>query len=109
MESVTRDRLLYGSLEVSPSFIKMENPKRALCKSFSNVQDFKNGELDVKDLRVTFPKGIQCLRIAIGTKQKSWVAITEVAVFTEDDQDRESRSTLISATLKVYQSKDKVK
>ncbi|XP_069192322.1 alpha-1,6-mannosyl-glycoprotein 4-beta-N-acetylglucosaminyltransferase isoform X2 [Procambarus clarkii] len=105
----TRDRLLYGSLEVSSTFVKMENPKRALCKGFSSVQDFKNGELDVRNLRKTFPKGIQCLRIAIGTKQKSWVAITEVAVFTEEDHAGESKSTLISATLEVHQSKDKVK
>ncbi|KAK7068461.1 hypothetical protein SK128_008066, partial [Halocaridina rubra] len=83
-----RDRLLYGSLEVSQAFIKMENPKKATCKDFTSVQDFKNGELDTKHLRQLFPRGIQCIRITIGPKQKSWIAITEVAVFTEDDPIR---------------------
>ncbi|XP_042891137.1 alpha-1,6-mannosyl-glycoprotein 4-beta-N-acetylglucosaminyltransferase-like isoform X3 [Penaeus japonicus] len=80
-----RDKLLYGSLEISQKFLKMENPKKATCKSFSPVQEFKNGELDMKHLRQLYPQGIQCLRITIGAKQKSWVAITEVAVFTEED------------------------
>ncbi|XP_066938596.1 alpha-1,6-mannosyl-glycoprotein 4-beta-N-acetylglucosaminyltransferase-like isoform X3 [Macrobrachium rosenbergii] len=80
-----RDRLLFGSLEVSPKFLKMENPKKASCKGFTSVQDFKNGEMDMKHLRQLFPMGIQCIRISIGPKQKSWIAITEVAVFTEDD------------------------
>ncbi|KAG7167111.1 Alpha-1-3-mannosyl-glycoprotein 4-beta-N-acetylglucosaminyltransferase C-like [Homarus americanus] len=94
-----RDRLLYGSLEVSSTFVKMETPKRALCKSFSSVGEFKNGELDVRSLRETHHKGIQCLRIAIGMKQKSWVAITEVAVFTEDDlEGGDAHHTSLTAT-----------
>lgn len=80
-----RDRLMYGSLHVSPTFLKMESPKRAACMNFKSIQDFKNGELDAKNLQDLFPNGVQCLRIAIGPKQKSWVAITEVAVFTEDE------------------------
>ncbi|XP_045124766.1 alpha-1,3-mannosyl-glycoprotein 4-beta-N-acetylglucosaminyltransferase C-like isoform X3 [Portunus trituberculatus] len=81
-----RDRLLNGSLEASPTFVKMETPKKALCKSFTHIQNFKNGEVDAEHLRTTFPQGIQCIRVAIGPRQRSWVAITEVAVFTEDDQ-----------------------
>lgn len=84
-----RDKLLYGSLEISQKFLKMENPKKASCKSFSPVQEFKNGELDMKHLRQLYPQGIQCLRISIGAKQKSWVAITEVAVFTDEDSAAE--------------------
>ncbi|XP_071520083.1 alpha-1,3-mannosyl-glycoprotein 4-beta-N-acetylglucosaminyltransferase C-like isoform X2 [Panulirus ornatus] len=100
-----RDRLLYGSLEVSSTFVKMETPKRALCKNFSPVQDFKNGELDIKNLRKVIPKGIQCLRISIGAKQKSWVAITEVAVFTEDDQEGQPPTTKAPATLQIHVTK----
>ncbi|XP_050737065.1 alpha-1,6-mannosyl-glycoprotein 4-beta-N-acetylglucosaminyltransferase-like [Eriocheir sinensis] len=81
-----RDRLLNGSLEASPTFLKMETPKRASCKGFTHVKDFKNGEVDADRLRTLFPQGIQCIRVAIGPRQRSWVAITEVAVFTEDDQ-----------------------
>ncbi|XP_063890035.1 alpha-1,6-mannosyl-glycoprotein 4-beta-N-acetylglucosaminyltransferase-like isoform X1 [Scylla paramamosain] len=81
-----RDRLLNGSLEASATFLKMETPKRAACKSFTHIQDFKNGEVDAEHLRTAFPQGIQCIRVAIGPRQRSWVAITEVAVFTEDDQ-----------------------
>ena len=64
----------------------METPKKAACKSFKHIEDFKNGEVDAEHLRATFPHGIQCIRVAIGPRQRSWVAITEVAVFTEDDQ-----------------------
>lgn len=67
----------------------MESPKRAACKNFIGVQEFKNGELDVKNLQDVFPSGVQCLRIVIGTKQKSWVAITEVAVFTEEEVEQQ--------------------
>ncbi|KAK4319557.1 hypothetical protein Pmani_009501 [Petrolisthes manimaculis] len=80
-----RDRLMDGSLEASTTFIKMDTPKRATCKNFHVIQNFKNGELDAIGLLSKFPVGIQCLRVLVGAKQKSWVAITEVAVFTEDD------------------------
>ncbi|ROT84185.1 hypothetical protein C7M84_022635 [Penaeus vannamei] len=90
-----RDKLLYGSLEISQKFLKMENPKKASCKSFSPVQEFKNGELDMKHLRQLYPQGIQCLRISVGAKQKSWVAITEVAVFTEEDSAAESAAARV--------------
>lgn len=86
LSSQVRDRLLNGSLEASPTFLKMETPKRASCKGFTHVKDFKNGEVDADRLRTLFPQGIQCIRVAIGPRQRSWVAITEVAVFTEDDQ-----------------------
>ena len=81
-----RDRLLNGTLEASSTFLKMDTPKRASCKGFTHVRDFKNGEVDANHLKATFPNGIQCIRVAIGPRQRSWVAITEVAVFTEDDQ-----------------------
>ncbi|KAG0722043.1 Alpha-1,3-mannosyl-glycoprotein 4-beta-N-acetylglucosaminyltransferase C [Chionoecetes opilio] len=61
-------------------------PKRASCQTFTHVQDFRNGEVDADHLKAAFPRGIQCIRVAIGPRQRSWVAITEVAVFTEDDQ-----------------------
>lgn len=74
-----------GSLEVSTAFIKMDTPKRASCKNFQTIQNFKNGELDANGLLSKVPAGIQCVRVLVGAKQKAWVAITEVAVFTEDD------------------------
>ncbi|KAF2366522.1 Glycosyl transferase family 54 [Trinorchestia longiramus] len=81
----TRDKLLFGQLQVSPSFTRMQSPKRASCSDFVAVKEFQNGEVDAKDLNEHFIKGIQCVRIVVGSKQRTWISISEIAVFTTDE------------------------
>ncbi|XP_064116766.1 alpha-1,6-mannosyl-glycoprotein 4-beta-N-acetylglucosaminyltransferase-like isoform X3 [Macrobrachium nipponense] len=81
--SKIRDRLDYGILEVSPRFLQMQSPRRASCEGFTTIQMFKKGSVDVRHLRFLFPEGIQCVRINIGTKQKSWIIVREISVFTD--------------------------
>lgn len=81
--SKIRDRLNYGILEVSPRFLQMQSPRRASCEGFTTIQMFKKGSIDVRHLRFLFPEGIQCVRINIGTKQKSWIIIKEISVFAD--------------------------
>ncbi|XP_068200552.1 alpha-1,6-mannosyl-glycoprotein 4-beta-N-acetylglucosaminyltransferase-like isoform X3 [Palaemon carinicauda] len=80
-----RDRLEYGILEVSSRFLRMLNPTKASCEGFTTIQRFKKGMIDVKHLLHFFPGGIQCVRINVGTKQKSWIIITEISVVTDSN------------------------
>ncbi|XP_018007949.1 uncharacterized protein LOC108665683 [Hyalella azteca] len=83
----TRDRLLFGQLQVSPLFERMLSPNRAQCKNFVAIQEFSNGEVDVKDINERFERGIQCIRVVIGSKQRTWISISEIAVFTENPEN----------------------
>ena len=64
----------------------MQTPHKASCRDFASVQHFKDGELDAKNVATKYPDGLQCIRIVIGPKQRTWAAISEIAVFTTQDQ-----------------------
>lgn len=65
----------------------METPKKASCANFEFLREFKNGDLDYRGFPEIFPEGIQCIRIVIDPPQKTWVAISEIAVFTMDEEN----------------------
>ena len=81
-----RDKLIWATLEASTRFLAMQTPHKASCRDFTTLQEFKDGEVDVKDIAKKFPNGLQCLRIIVGSKQRTWAAISEIAVFTNHDQ-----------------------
>ncbi|XP_076054363.1 alpha-1,6-mannosyl-glycoprotein 4-beta-N-acetylglucosaminyltransferase-like [Oratosquilla oratoria] len=88
-----RDTMVSGRLEVSPLYVTMETPRQASCANFTSLEDFKDGVVDAKHIDAKFPDGVQCIRIVVGPKQKTWVAITEVAVFAKEDIAEEGEAT----------------
>lgn len=40
--------------------------------------------MDVKELDHRFQEGIQCVRVVIGSKQRTWVSISEIAIFVKE-------------------------
>lgn len=79
-----RDKLQFGQLQVSSRFEKMVSPNRAKCVNFVAIEEFKDGEVDAKDLHERFAEdGIQCIRIVIGIRQRTWISISEIAVFVK--------------------------
>uniref|UniRef100_A0A6A7FPM1 Alpha-1,3-mannosyl-glycoprotein 4-beta-N-acetylglucosaminyltransferase C-like n=1 Tax=Hirondellea gigas TaxID=1518452 RepID=A0A6A7FPM1_9CRUS len=79
-----RDKLQFGQLQVSPKFKQMLSPNRAECHKFVALKEFKNGEVDIEDLYNRFANGIQCIRIVIGNTQRTWISISEIAIFTKN-------------------------
>lgn len=78
------------------------SPKRAVCKDFVAIMEFKNGEVDANDLDEQFAAGIQCVRVVIGSKQRTWISISEIAIFTTHNyiHERPSNVTIVSKSLK---------
>lgn len=79
-----RDKLSYGHIEISSEFLGMESVKKANCKNFKNLTKFNKGEVDFTEFIGFSSNEIQCVRIVIDAQQKSWVAITEIAIFTHN-------------------------
>ena len=79
-----RDKLLFGQLQVSAEYLQMLSPDRASCRDFVAIKEFQDGEVDARELGQRFPV-IQCIRIVIGAKQRTWISISEFAVFAIQD------------------------
>ena len=60
----------------------MVSPNRAECANFLALKEFQEGEVDADHLDRHFGGGIQCIRVVIGSKQRTWVSISEIAIFT---------------------------
>ena len=93
--STTRDKLLFGHIEISSKFVRMESLNKAHCADFQFLKMFSKGTFDFVGLQEIFPSGIQCIRIVIDPNQKTWVAISEIAIFTMDEINAASSTTTI--------------
>jgi hypothetical protein len=90
-----KDIIADGRVETSPSFQKVAPNNSAVCDNFTSIAEFKAGDVDVwrekgsgngaEHLFSEKLEAVQCLRIKIGTNQRSWIVIREIEVFSSSN------------------------
>lgn len=83
-----KDTVSDGKLQVSPLFVKVAPNNSAICDNFATIGEFHSGDVEVwRDSggsgRNSSEKlsSVQCLRLRIGSGQRSWIILREIQIF----------------------------
>lgn len=88
--TVLKDTIMDGKLFASPKFLKVAENSSAICDNFSEIAEFKKGDVDVwRDSKGEKGKVqsdkldvVQCIRVLIGENQKTWITLREIQLFS---------------------------
>ncbi|XP_033742904.1 alpha-1,3-mannosyl-glycoprotein 4-beta-N-acetylglucosaminyltransferase C-like [Pecten maximus] len=92
------DTLNEGKLEASLGLIKVNNSNQPECTNNVFLGNFQDGNIHTTNIsKLLGFRNVRCLRVTVKKKQKKWLIVREIALFTRENSKKNMvNSTIIS-------------